>query len=398
MTEPGRARIATLYAAIFLGMGVGLPFFPVWLAARGLDADAIGLILSASILVRVAASLALTALADRGAEPVRLLAALNGLAALVFLALHLTDGFAPILALTMIGAVAQSGLIALTDLVATRGAAGSAPYGRVRLWGSVGFVAGNLAGGVAVAQASPESVVLLQALAAGLAGLASLAAPTRDRAVGARDATSAPLVAPRAGTLALVIAAAALIQASHAALYGFSALDWDARGVSPTMVGGFWALGVAAEIALFGLRGGLASTLPAALGLMALGGFASLLRWGVMASGPGLGLTLLLQTGHALSFAVTHLGTLAALQLLAPPGARARSQGMLAAGSAAANAVATMLAGRAFEVSGWLAYAAMLPIAAAGLVCVGLAAWRGRGSHGGQPQSVGSAGWTRPPS
>ena len=37
-------RLALFYAALFVALGVQLPFLPVWLAAKGLDADMIGAI------------------------------------------------------------------------------------------------------------------------------------------------------------------------------------------------------------------------------------------------------------------------------------------------------------------------------------------------------------------
>jgi PPP family 3-phenylpropionic acid transporter len=37
-------RLSALYGACFAGIGVYMPFFPVWLEARGLDSSAIGVI------------------------------------------------------------------------------------------------------------------------------------------------------------------------------------------------------------------------------------------------------------------------------------------------------------------------------------------------------------------
>ena len=38
-------RLALFYAGLFVGFGIQLPFFPLWLKAKGLDAEAIGLTL-----------------------------------------------------------------------------------------------------------------------------------------------------------------------------------------------------------------------------------------------------------------------------------------------------------------------------------------------------------------
>ena len=46
-------------------IGIQLPFFPLWLEAKGLDAAQIGIVLAAPAFVRVAAVPLLTRIADR---------------------------------------------------------------------------------------------------------------------------------------------------------------------------------------------------------------------------------------------------------------------------------------------------------------------------------------------
>src|ERR1039458_1456487 len=58
-------RVAALYVAIFILCGIQLPFFPLWLKAKGLDAGMIGLVLAAPMIVRVLAIPIATRAADR---------------------------------------------------------------------------------------------------------------------------------------------------------------------------------------------------------------------------------------------------------------------------------------------------------------------------------------------
>ena len=58
-------RLAALYAALFVLGGIQLPFFPVWLKAKGLDAGMIGLVLAAPMVARVFAIPVATRSADR---------------------------------------------------------------------------------------------------------------------------------------------------------------------------------------------------------------------------------------------------------------------------------------------------------------------------------------------
>src|SRR5947208_7102662 len=58
-------RLALFYAALFAALGVQLPFLPVWLAAKGLDAAMIGLVLAVPMVVRVIVIPLATHAADR---------------------------------------------------------------------------------------------------------------------------------------------------------------------------------------------------------------------------------------------------------------------------------------------------------------------------------------------
>ena len=63
---PFSARLGLFFAAYFVLIGVYTPFFPVWLAAKGLDAREIGIVLAAPMLVRFFVVPVVTRLADRG--------------------------------------------------------------------------------------------------------------------------------------------------------------------------------------------------------------------------------------------------------------------------------------------------------------------------------------------
>jgi MFS family permease len=58
-------RLSAFYAAIFLVAGIQLPFWPLWLAARGLTAGEIGSVLAAAIWAKVLATPAIGAIADK---------------------------------------------------------------------------------------------------------------------------------------------------------------------------------------------------------------------------------------------------------------------------------------------------------------------------------------------
>ncbi|MGZ5897732.1 MAG: MFS transporter, partial [Xanthobacteraceae bacterium] len=163
-----------------------------------------------------------------------------------------------------------------------------------------------------------------------------------------------------------IVAACGAIQASHAMYYGFSTLDWTAKGLGNTTIGGLWAIGVVAEICLFALSGRLARFIGP-VSLVTLGACGAIVRWTVMAFDPPFLLLPPLQILHALSFGATHIGAMQFLTQVAPPGQGATAQGDMAAAQGVIFSGAMALSGWLFAAYGDLAYLAMTLLSVFGL-------------------------------
>ncbi len=368
------ARLSLMHALNFLGVGLYLPFFPLWLAFKGLSDVAIGFVLTIPILMRVVAASWVSGLGDSRMSPVVLLALLNGWAALLYLALLPAEAAWLIGLLMALNAAAISGVVPLADMLTTAQVrAGAAiDYGRVRLWGSVSFFAANLAGGFLIARFGAGVVPLALGLCTALAALVALCAPPPP-ALASRNGEGGSAAVGFGAAFWLAVSGAACVNAAHAALYGFGSLHWRGLGYGEGMIGAFWAVSIVAEVALFLVAGGIVARGAAGLAWIAAGGVAGALRFGLMAFDPGLGVTLVLQLLHGVSFGCTHLGAMAVVSALAPDGRRAAAQGRLVAVSALASAVATMASGYVYQSHGAAAFLAMTPLALAGLVFLALA-------------------------
>src|SRR5207248_2047055 len=111
-------RLGLFYAGVFLALGVQLPFLPVWLAAKGLDSAAIGIVLAAPMAVRIFAVPLVARAADRRfAIRLALIACTCGSAA-ACAAMGLVGGFLPILGTMLVMSVAYTPLMPLTDAYA----------------------------------------------------------------------------------------------------------------------------------------------------------------------------------------------------------------------------------------------------------------------------------------
>ncbi|HZD90224.1 MAG TPA: MFS transporter [Pseudolabrys sp.] len=363
-------RLAAFYAAVFVLMGVQLPFLPVWLKAKGLDANLIGIALAAPMVARLVSVPLATRAADRH-DALRAALRLTGLACIMGYALMaLAPGPASVIATYTLVSLAFTPVMPLADTYALKGlAAQGRIYGPVRLWGSAAFIAGTFAAGLA-SDALPaiELIWLIVAASFGLAFAALLLAPLPGPAthIPATSAERRHLL--RDPPFLAVLAAAALIQASHAVYYGFSSLAWRADGLSGSAIAALWALGVFAEIVLFACQGRL-SAFISPTGLLMAGALGAVVRWGGMALDPPAYVLPLLQVLHALSFGATHLGAIGFIARHAPPGQSATAQGYLAIALGIAMAASMALAGWLYGAFGSAAYGAMVLAAVVGGGC-----------------------------
>jgi len=375
---PRSAGLALLYAVVFVEIGIAMPFMPVWLDALGLDARIIGLLLAIPIATRIVATAPLMSLIDRGIGPRRLVLLASLGLALTYAMMPTAAAFGwPLLAvLVAVNAIAGAPLVPSIDYL-TLAAVRRDPrlaYARIRMAGSIGFLMANLAGGALLAGLGGQVAVPLL-----LTGLALFASAVAAASQGPEPAEPRP--APVAGrpplprVLWLSIAAAALVQASHSAIYGFAGIYWTAHGLSTAAVGALWAVGVAAEIVLFALVGRLPDPWRSPFRLLAMGGAAAAVRaLGMAAFGSDPLVAGSLQLLHAFTFGATQLGVMAAVSRFAPEGARGRAQGTLSAVNALAAAGSTLMSGLAYREAGPVAFLLMAPLALAGLTLTALAA------------------------
>jgi PPP family 3-phenylpropionic acid transporter len=363
-------RLAALYAALFILGGIQLPFLPVWLKAKGLDAATIGLVLAAPMLVRVLAIPLAARTADRH-DALRLGIIVTSCTSVFGYALvGLASGATAILIAYALASLAFTPVMPLAETYALKGlAARGRAYGPVRLWGSAAFILGTFAAGFAADTIPTRHLIWLIVAASIICALAAFAlAPLSTGTPGPSEQQPLRKSLLRDPSFIAMLAAASLIQASHAVYYGFSTLEWRAAGLDGTTIAALWGLGVIAEIVLFAVSGRLPPFFQPGVMLL-IGAAGATLRWSAMALDPAAAWLPVLQLLHALSFGATHLGALTFLARTTPPGQGATAQGYLAIAMGAAMAGAMGLSGVLYEAFGSLAYAAMALAAIAGGAC-----------------------------
>ncbi|HWK01423.1 MAG TPA: MFS transporter [Xanthobacteraceae bacterium] len=372
------------YLAACVALGIQAPFFPLFLADRGFSADAISLALALPMAIRLAAMPLAGIISDRLAAPRLVLVALGFGGAAGFMLVGLAAGIIPIMLAIGLAAVFWTPIFPLLDAYALRLAAARAiDYGRVRLWGSVSFIATNVAAGYLLNRLPISLVVWVIAGGILLFAFSAWALPllTRPAPHERKQRIGRP-----AKALWLGVLAAACVQASHGLFYGFSALDWHSKGVAPGTIGVLWAIGTGAEIVLF-YFGTQVTARVAPLALIALGGLAAVLRFGAFAFDLAPLTIAVLQLLHAFTFGATHLGLMALLGLHVPAHSSGRSQAYSSTILGVVMACATLMAGPLYShwnVAAYAVYALLGGIGGA----IALAAYL-------QPHSSGAGGKTR---
>ena len=370
-------RLGFLYAALFLVIGCYLPYLPVWLKWRALDADQIAVLLAATLYTRILFAPAISFAADRIGDRRTILIVLAWGSLLSFVILWVSDGFWQMLLAITLLAVNWTSIMPLIETVAASGIrSGSLDYGKVRLWGSITFIVASLGAGSLIQFFGPQSVLPLLLAATALMVLATHLLPRQlGRRKGSPAASAPPLrrlslsdafALVRAPLFLLFLLAASLIQASHALMYAFGTLHWQAQGLSGGVIGALWSVGVVAEVALFAVSGRVIAAFGT-VRLLGLAGAAAALRWGFMAIDPPLWATALLQILHAMSFGAAHLAAIHFLTHAVPEDRAATAQGLYAAVVAGlVMGSVTIACGPLYRMLGGEAYGAMALLALVG--------------------------------
>lgn len=382
---PPLVPYAALSASYFAHIGFFNPYLTLWLQSLGLPLLAISLLASVQSVTRVFAPYAWGALSDRTGERVRLLRFSAAVALLCSVGLWFTQqplwlGLVLLLLFTH-----TSSMMALTEAAMAHLVAGDwGRYGRVRLWGSVGFMVTVLVAGVWFERFGIghfpgwAAATLLAVLATTLWLPDTREAPVQGKA-------SHEPVAPvlRQPAVRWFFAALLFHVMSHYAIYAFLSLYLDARGYSKTMIGLLWGVSVLVEIGWFFWQGRLMGHLSLARWLM-LCGVAMMLRM-VLTAGAAdwLAALLVAQLLHALTFATHHTTCIALVTHHFPGRLRGRGQALFTVTGYGIGGVTGVLAG-GLVATHW-GFEAMFAGAALLALLGTLCAWRVQRCEGGAP-------------
>lgn len=335
MTGPAAplGAFAAVWFCYFAAIGLFNPYAPLWLKDLGFSTLAIGAIASAQSWTRVVAPYAWGWLGDRRGrrtEAVRWAAFLSMLAAL---GLWLWPLPALVTVFTVLLFLANGGVVPLSEAALAQhlqrgGELDFARYGRVRVWGSLGFVVAVGAVGWALERAGIGSFPAFVVAGFAVLWLATLRLPPAAEATTAHAAGPSIASILRRPAVAWFFAGVFLTVLAHTALYAFLSLYLDELGYGKGMVGIAWAAAVVVEILFFWTQGRFFARLPP-LGWLQLAAWVSVARFSLTAGlGGWLPALLLAQVLHAVTFAAQHAACIAMIHRHFPGSLRGRGQAL----------------------------------------------------------------------
>lgn len=377
------ARLSSFYFFYFAVLGALVPFWGPYLRSLGFGASEIGELMAILLGTKLVAPYIWGWIGDHSGRRMPVIRLASLLAAISFGGVLAGDSYLWLAAVMLLfsffwnAALPQFEAITLNHL-------GSrvSRYGRIRLWGSVGFIAAVLLLGPALEQYGYRLLPwvvwgLLLALWVG-----TLLVPERRDTRSSHSGGSVLSVLRRPEVIALFIACF-LAKASHGPYYGFFTIYLEDAGYGGTAIGALWALGVVAEIGVFLLMPRLLPWAgPRALMLVAL--VLTTVRWLLIAAFVDkIPVLITAQLLHMASFGLYHAVAVHFIHRFFTGPVQGRGQALYSSLSfGAGGAVGSLASGYLWEDLG---ASAVFTIAASGAAVASLVAWWGlpRSDEGG---------------
>jgi MFS transporter, PPP family, 3-phenylpropionic acid transporter len=329
----GLRRFGALTFFYFGAIGLFNPYAPLWFQSLGFSTLVIGAISSLQNWTRVFAPYGWSWLGDhsgRRSELIRISALGTLLAALGLLGVQAAVPVALVVTLLY---MANSGVVPLYEallarMLSTGEGMDAKRYGRVRMWGSMGFIASVLGFGAVLEwqglQAFPAFVAVMNGL---LLWAALRLPPTQESAV---HDEPAPPVLPllRKPEVAWFFASVFFTVLAHNSLYAFFSLYLVELGYGKAAIGALWAVGVVVEVLFFWGQGRFYDRFTPhrwlqVVAVVCMARFAATAAFGAWAP-----VLVLAQLSHAITFAAHHSTCIALVHKLFPGRLHGRGQAL----------------------------------------------------------------------
>ena len=337
--DPTFRRYSVFYLCYYAALGAYTPYIGRWVASLGHGGWVVGAMLGLWYASRIVAPPAWSLASHGSARQGRWFVAGCALTALCFAGFFFTRSAVALLAvMAAFGCFYNAVMPQFESMTLAALGSDTHRYGRIRVWGSIGFLAVASSYGALLDRLGDDAFVWLTMPLL----LATVAAAWPHR----HDPPTAEAPPPRLdwslfrrSGVGRFLAVALLMQLGFGPFYVFYTLHLQAHGHSGLAVGVLWGLGVLIEIALFWQ----APRIIARVGAMRLIAWClglTVLRWGVTAfAADSFAAMAAMQLLHALSFAMFHACCMQRIAVLFPGALGRHGQSLMYAFSSGVGGV-----------------------------------------------------------
>jgi PPP family 3-phenylpropionic acid transporter len=316
--------IGSQYFLYFGVLGIFLPFFNLYCYHLGFSGFRIGILSAVRSVALVLFPLIWGALADRlnARRPIYILCCFCS--ALIWMLYLFTTDFWPMLAITIFYGMFFSPIISFLEAF-TMDILGKEKksYGRIRVWGSISFIAAVLVLGKIIDLYSVEIIVVLILAGSLMLSVISTQVPVLQIAKRKRLAAGAKSLLDR--HVVVFLFCAFLMLVSHGAYYGFFSIHLENLGFGSTFIGLTWALASGAEIVVM-LRSDQIFNRFSIKAVLIFSFMVAALRWLILFFVQSAAAILFAQVLHAVTYGTFHIASILYIDHLAPDKAKTLGQ------------------------------------------------------------------------
>lgn len=357
MAQASSPRVLkAFYFFNFAGVAVFLPYLTLYYRWVGLSGAEMGALTAATRLGVGLSPPLWGLLADKFQRRKEILLGASLLSLLVFASIGLTAHFSLLLPLALLFSIMRAPLIPLADSMTLQHLRETqeGEYGRIRLWGSLGFILAALATGRALEGHSPRVIFPIYLLLGGvlMGVLFRFPAEAGEMRRGLLRGLGR-LISRR--EFSLFIACSFLSWLSWGAYAVFFTVHLDALGIRGSLIGLAWIVGVVSEVFILAW----AERLKAHLGLrlmIVLGMLSAALRWYLTALTVNAAYLVGIQVLHGIAWGAFHVAAVSLVDELSPPELKATGQSIYTAATfGLGGGLGAALMGHLYDLFGMIA-------------------------------------------
>lgn len=303
--------IVLSFLGYYASLGISMPLLPTWLEVSQYDVEIISIFIASSYIFRFIGSIFVSSFANSSLVLINTMRvfALICMLSIVAAATFVANIYLLFLFFAIFSLIHGSGPTISDSLAGMWSRQINLDYGKTRITGSIAFALAATVSGYLVDLWGQKAIIWILFGFLCFYFLLQLPQPKpmpEDKKLHGNKIESVSykeIFKNKKIVVFLIITS--LIQGSHATYYLYSIIYWIKEGISPTITTLLWAASVGAEIVLFYFSSKLFKNRRNST-LLYLSTTAAIARWVLFPSVTFLPLIFIIQTLHALTYALTH--------------------------------------------------------------------------------------------